>query len=111
MHKFEKELVGILGEKNYNVIKTYSNFYKKVWLEVLKIPKGEVRTYKWIAQKIGHPKAYRAVGRALKENPLTVIIPCHRVVMSCGKIGGYSKGVDKKKDLLKKEKAIKYVKL
>lgn len=106
MDKVEKELLEILKEKNYAIIKNYPKFYKKVWLEVLKIPKGEVRTYKWIAQKIGHPKAFRAVGRALKENPLTVIIPCHRVVMSCGKIGGYSKGVDKKYELLKKEKAI-----
>ncbi len=103
IEEVDKELLNFLGRKNYVRIKDYSFFYKRVWLETLKIPKGEVRTYKFIAEKIDKPKAYRAVGKALKENPLTLIIPCHRVIKSSGKIGGYSKGVHKKYILLKKE--------
>ncbi|MCS7230873.1 MAG: MGMT family protein [Elusimicrobiota bacterium] len=103
MNNTDKKLFKILGEKNYKVIKDYPLFYKKVWLKVLEIPKGEVRTYKWVAQSIGHPRAYRAVGKALKENPLTVIIPCHRVIKASGELGGYSKGIEHKYELLKKE--------
>ncbi len=71
------------------------------------IPYGETRTYKWVAERIGKPKAARAVGQALKKNPYPEIIPCYRVICSDGKLGGYSKGIQKKKKLLKKEKAIK----
>ncbi|MEN3014017.1 MAG: MGMT family protein [Endomicrobiia bacterium] len=106
MDEVDIKLYKILGKKNYKIVKNYSRFYKQVWLEVLKIPKGEVRTYKWIANKIKSPYAYRAVGKALKENPLVGIIPCHRVIRSSGELGGYSKGIEKKYKLLKKEKAI-----
>ncbi|MDD5246372.1 MAG: MGMT family protein [Candidatus Omnitrophica bacterium] len=82
-------------------------FSKKVYRAVLTIPLGEVRTYKWVAAKIGHPRAYRAVGQALKKNPYPLIIPCHRVVASGGKIGGYSGGLKKKKFLLDLERQIK----
>jgi len=81
-------------------------FAKKVYRVVLDIPLGEVRTYKWVAKKIGHPRAYRAVGQALKYNPWPLLIPCHRVV-KCGKrLGGYSRGIKKKKELLNLEKRI-----
>ncbi|MFN3550674.1 MAG: MGMT family protein [Endomicrobiia bacterium] len=103
MNKVDKELLKLLGRKNFLKIKDYSLFYKKVWLETLKIPKGEVRTYKFIARKVGNPKAYRAVAKVLKENPLTITIPCHRVIKSSGELGGYSKGSYKKYLLLKKE--------
>jgi len=84
-----------------------TSFQKKV-LEVVKtIPYGEARTYKWVAKKMGNPKAARAVGQALKRNPYPVIIPCHRVTRSDGKLGGYLKGTQKKRKLLKKEGAIK----
>lgn len=106
MNKIDKKLLKLLGTKNFLKIKDYSLFYKKVWLETLKIPKGEVRTYKFIAEKIGKPKAYRAVAKALKENPLTIIIPCHRVIKSSGELGGYSKGVKKKYKLLVSEGVI-----
>ncbi len=84
-----------------------NSFTKKVYKAVLTIPLGEVRTYKWVAKKIGHPKAYRAVGQALKNNPYPLIIPCHRVVSSGGSLGGYSLGVKKKKALLNLERQIK----
>ena len=79
-------------------------FQKKAYRAVLSIPSGEVRTYKWVAHKIGNIHASRAVGQALKRNPHTVIIPCHRVIKSDGSLGGYSKGVRMKKRLLKKER-------
>ena len=78
-------------------------FQKKVYKAVLSIPLGEVRTYKWVAHKIGDTRASRAVGQALKRNPYTLIIPCHRVIKFDGSLGGYSKGVRMKKRLLKKE--------
>jgi len=74
---------------------------------VLSIPLGEVRTYKWIAARAGSPKAARAVGQALKRNPYPLIIPCHRVVASGGKIGGYSGGIKTKRMLLDLEQRIK----
>jgi len=77
-----------------------------VYEAVKRIPRGEVRTYKQIAQAIGCPKAYRAVGNALNKNPDLKTIPCHRVVRSDGKIGGYRFGSSKKKTLLLREGAI-----
>ena len=72
----------------------------------MKIPLCETKSYKWVAQKIGRPKAVRAVGTALKNNPFTLLIPCHRVVNSDGSLGGYSKGLKKKRQLLDLEKRI-----
>ncbi|MFH2145701.1 MAG: MGMT family protein [Candidatus Omnitrophota bacterium] len=79
-------------------------FEKKVLLAACKIKPGRLRTYKWIAQRIGRPRAQRAVGQALKKNPLPLLIPCHRVVASRGKTGGFSLGVDLKKKLICLEK-------
>ncbi len=84
-------------------------FAKKVYKAVLGIPLGEVRTYKWVAKKIGHPRACRAVGQVLRNNPYMLIIPCHRVIESSGKIGGYRGGVKMKKRLLDLEKKIRQV--
>lgn len=78
-------------------------FQKKVYKAILDIPRGETRTYKWVAAKIGNPKAVRAVGTALKKNPYIIIVPCHRVIRSDGRLGGYAKGIQKKVELLKKE--------
>lgn len=81
-------------------------FTKKVYKVVLGIPLGEVRTYKWVAIRAGNPKAARAVGQIMKRNLYPIIIPCHRVVASDNKIGGYFKGVKYKKMLLSLEKDI-----
>jgi O-6-methylguanine DNA methyltransferase len=92
----------ILREK----IKKNSNltpFQKKVLIVTMNIPRGEVRSYAWVAQKAGSPKAARAAGQALGKNPYAPDVPCHRVVASTGSIGGYSGGIMKKKRLLKKE--------
>jgi len=84
-----------------------TSFAKKVYKAVLTIPLGEVRTYKWVAKKIGRPKAARAVGMALKSNPWPFVIPCHRVIESSGRLGGYIFGKDVKKALLNAERQIK----
>lgn len=70
---------------------------------LLKIPKGRVATYGSIAKALGNPKASRLVGKIVGMNPNPIKVPCHRVVMSSGKIGGYAYGVEKKINLLKEE--------
>ncbi|MEK7061711.1 MAG: MGMT family protein [Patescibacteria group bacterium] len=77
-------------------------FQSKVYDIVKKIPKGKVLTYKQVAEKIGNAVSYRAVGNALNKNKSSQV-PCHRVVRSDGKIGGYNKGTDLKLKLLKEE--------
>lgn len=69
-----------------------TNFERAVLLKTLEIPRGEVRTYAWVAREIGRPRALRAVGTALGHNPIPVLIPCHRVVRSDGALGQYSGG-------------------
>ncbi len=81
-----------------------TEFEKKVLRVTLCIPFGQLRTYRWVAQKAGRPRAYRAAANALKKNPYPVIIPCHRVIKSCGDIGGYSRGCEEKRKLIKLEK-------
>ena len=67
-----------------------TDFRKKVWMELLKIPYGEVRSYSDIAKAIGNEKAVRAIGQANKANPLPIIIPCHRVIGKNKKLIGYA---------------------
>lgn len=86
--------------------KSLTGFQEKVYKVVRKIPKGRVLTYKRVAQLAGRPKAWRAVGNILNKNPNLKEIPCHRVVKSDGKIGGYQKGTKNKAYLLQKEKVI-----
>jgi methylated-DNA-[protein]-cysteine S-methyltransferase len=83
-----------------------TGFAVKVYRAVLGIPFGQVRSYKWVAKKCGSPGAARAVGAALKGNPYPLIIPCHRVVRSDRKIGGYNLGIPQKKFLLSLEKEL-----
>lgn len=86
-----------------------TDFDRKVYRCVSKIPLGQTRSYKWVAEKINKPKAFRAVGRALKRNPFPGIIPCHRVIKENGELGEYSGrgGKNKKKELIAVEKQIK----
>ena len=83
----------------------FKPFTQKVHEVVMKIPKGKVLTYKEVAYRAGSPRAYRAVGNILNKN-YDPNIPCHRVVRSDGKSGGYNRGSDKKKEILESEKAI-----
>lgn len=80
-----------------------TEFQKKVWNALLEIPYGETMSYKKIAEKIGNPKACRAVGMANHNNPIAIIVPCHRVIGSNRKLVGYAGGLDIKQKLLEIE--------
>ena len=84
---------------------TGTPFQLAVWKELQNIPYGQTTSYKEIAQKINKPKAYRAVGMANNKNPLPIIIPCHRVIGSNGKLIGYAGGLKLKNYLLELEKS------
>jgi methylated-DNA-[protein]-cysteine S-methyltransferase len=75
-------------------------FQRRVWEAARLIPYGETRSYAWVAQRVGKSGAARAAGQALAKNPLPVIIPCHRVIASDGRLGGFSDGVEMKRCLL-----------
>ena len=80
----------------------YTNFQKKILQTVRKIPYGEIRSYKEAAEAAGYPLAYRAVGNTMRNNPLPLIIPCHRVIKSDGSLGGFSgkEGIALKKKMI-----------
>lgn len=78
-------------------------FQKKIWKLISDIPLGETRTYLQIASQFGNPKAVRAVGTALGQNPILIFIPCHRIVGSRGLLKGYAGGIEKKRKLLEHE--------
>lgn len=104
LNKILKNLIN--GIKRKEVIKYKfkgTAFQEKVWKEIEKIPYGETRTYKDIAVAIGNSKASRAVGSACNKNPLPILIPCHRVISSNGKINGYVYGNKLKAHILDME--------
>lgn len=78
----------------------FTPFSKRVWRATRKIPYGQVRTYAWIAERIGEPNAARAVGGALGTNPVPIFIPCHRVIGSHGSLVGFGPGLNVKERLL-----------
>jgi methylated-DNA-[protein]-cysteine S-methyltransferase len=82
-----------------------TDFQIKVWNAISKIPKGKVKTYKELARSIRKPKASRAVANACGKNPFPIKIPCHRVIRSDGRLGGYSGngGIKTKRKLLRNE--------
>ena len=80
-----------------------SEIFKRIWDITRMIPYGEVRSYKWIATKLGSPSYSRVVGNAMARNPVMIIVPCHRVIKSDGSLGGFSSGIEVKKYLLKLE--------
>jgi len=82
-----------------------TRFQQNVWQAVRTIPYGETRSYGWVANKLGLPKAARGVGQALARNPLPIVIPCHRVISSNGSLGGFGGGVEIKEFLLRLEQA------
>jgi methylated-DNA-[protein]-cysteine S-methyltransferase len=88
-------------------MKEYTPFQRAVWKACMRIPAGQTRSYKWIAEMIGRPGAVRAVGSALGRNPFAPVVPCHRVIRSDGTPGGFSApgGVKAKLKLLQKESA------
>ena len=75
-------------------------FQRQVWASLLTIPWGQTRSYAWVAQDLGRPRAVRAVGQAVGANPIAIMIPCHRVIASDGSLGGFSAGLGCKRQLL-----------
>ncbi len=93
--KTEKDVIEALKHK--------TQFERDVLVATFRIPKGKVSTYKRIAEKIGRPKAYRAVANALHKNPLWPVVPCHRVIGSNGSFGGPPRGADGRRNTVAKE--------
>ena len=93
--------------KNETTNRKGTEFQIKVWTELMKIPSGETRSYMEVAEAICHPNSARAVANACAKNACPVVVPCHRVIRSDGKLGGYSGlgGVETKLMLLKDEGA------
>jgi methylated-DNA-[protein]-cysteine S-methyltransferase len=105
LSQIKKYLKGDLKRFHFKLDFKGTPFQKKVWSALMKIPYGQTRSYKEVAQMIGHPKAFRAVGNANGENSIPLIVPCHRVLESNGGLGGFGHGIKVKKQLLDFEKA------
>ena len=97
---------GTRREFSINLQLQGTDFQKKVWSQLMKIPFGETSSYKDIAASIGNEKAVRAVGNANGKNKIAIIIPCHRVIGSNGKLIGYASGLWRKEWLLSHEREI-----
>jgi AraC family transcriptional regulator of adaptative response/methylated-DNA-[protein]-cysteine methyltransferase len=80
-------------------------FQRRVWMELQRIPRGRTRTYAQVARSLGQPKAVRAVARACATNPVSVVVPCHRVIREDGALAGYRWGLSRKEQLLAQERA------
>lgn len=101
LDEFQKNALSIFNKDwtQLNTIKLHlkgTDFQLKVWESLLTIPMGKLSTYGSLAEKIGNPKASRAVGTAIGSNPVAFLIPCHRVIQSSGNIGGYMWGTERK---------------
>jgi O-6-methylguanine DNA methyltransferase len=94
-----------LPKKILSAMKDYPTFHQAVWKACATIPRGQVRTYGWIAKRVGRPGAARAVGQALGRNPFAPTVPCHRVVGADGRLTGYSGrgGIARKRRMLMAE--------
>jgi methylated-DNA-[protein]-cysteine S-methyltransferase len=106
VEQLEEYFRGSRKEFTVNVILQGTDFQKQVWQQLMKIPFGEVVSYQDIAAAIGQPKAYQAVGNANGKNKISIIIPCHRVLGSDGKLTGYGGGLWRKEWLLQHEGAV-----
>ncbi|MDP9340285.1 MAG: methylated-DNA--[protein]-cysteine S-methyltransferase, partial [Acidobacteriota bacterium] len=80
-------------------------FQRRVWQELQRIPRGATRTYTQVAQSLGQPTAARAVARACATNPVSIVVPCHRVIRGDGNLAGYRWGLSRKEQLLAAERA------
>ncbi len=109
--KFQQDALFIFQQdwSRLDEIKLHLNatpFQLKIWESLLKIPMGDLTTYRDIAQHIGKPKAFRAVGTAIGSNPVAFLIPCHRVIQSSGQVGGYMWGATRKSAIIGWEAAM-----
>lgn len=98
--QLDEYLAGRLREFSLPLDPAGTDFMKKTWEELCRIPYGRTATYGQLAEKIGSPKAYRAVGMANNRNPIPIFIPCHRIIGSDGSLTGYRGGLLLKKVLL-----------
>ena len=80
-------------------------FQRRVWQELQRIPRGATRTYTQVARALGKPRSIRAVARACATNPVSIVVPCHRVIRADGTLAGYRWGLQRKEKLLEREKA------
>lgn len=80
-------------------------FQRRVWQELQRIPRGTTRTYTQVAQSLGKPRSVRAVARACATNPVSIVVPCHRVIRRDGTLAGYRWGLSRKEKLLEREAA------
>ena len=100
VEQLEGYFCGMLSRFDVPLDPAGSAFQLQVWRELLRIPYGETRTYGDVARAIGQPRAARAVGLANHENPIAIVIPCHRVIGSGGRLVGYGGGLPRKRRLL-----------
>jgi methylated-DNA-[protein]-cysteine S-methyltransferase len=103
--QIEEYFAGKRKEFNLTLFPSGTKFQEKVWMKLLEIPFGSVISYSELASKIGNIAAVRAVGNANGQNPISIFIPCHRVIGKTGKLVGYGGGLERKKWLLDFEKA------
>tara|TARA_B100001559_G_scaffold82347_2_gene68481 strand:- start:3583 stop:4128 length:546 start_codon:yes stop_codon:yes gene_type:complete len=98
-----------LAQINIDIPETSPVFFKAIWDTCKTIPSGQTRSYAWLAETSGNKKAVRAAGQAMKNNKLPLFIPCHRVILSSGKLGNYtSGGTEMKRFLLNLESGGQY---
>jgi methylated-DNA-[protein]-cysteine S-methyltransferase len=102
--QLEAYFAGDLFEFDLELDLIGTEFQRRVWAALLTIPYGETRSYGEIAQQIGAPNAFRAVGLANGHNPIGIIVPCHRVIGANGSLTGYGGGIERKKSLLDMER-------
>ena len=100
-HYFAGEMVEFTDQLDYEGA---TAFEQAAWYAARSIPYGEVRSYAWVAERIGKPRAYRAVGGAMSRNRFPIIVPCHRVIASDGSLGGFGGGLRLKQRLIDMEK-------
>lgn len=103
LSQLEQYFLGTRKSFDINVHFEGTEFQKKVWNELIKIPYGNVISYKELASRIGNPKAIRAVGNANHNNKISIIVPCHRVIGANGNLVGYAGGLTRKKWLIEHE--------
>jgi AraC family transcriptional regulator of adaptative response/methylated-DNA-[protein]-cysteine methyltransferase len=99
-------LAFIKGEKKLDFDLQGTEFQQKVWRELIDIPMAQTRNYQDISNRIGKPKATRAVGTAVGQNPISVLIPCHRIILKSGQMGAYHWGQELKRTLLEWEAGV-----
>ena len=103
IHELEEYFAGRLREFSFELDLRGTDFQRRCWQALLSIPYGETRTYADIARAVGQPRGFRAVGMANHDNPVAIVVPCHRVIASDRTLGGYGGGLPAKRWLLELE--------